>query len=136
MANLQIPHLILTVKDFKASKEFYKTVFIDTLGCEVKIDTDNFYYFRLNDTDQSLGISPENQEFKHEIFNRYKVGLHHFAIELDSKNQLEKVYQKLINIGAEILNVPQYFPDYGDDYYAFYYLDPNNIKHEFVTFAK
>jgi catechol 2,3-dioxygenase-like lactoylglutathione lyase family enzyme len=134
MPNLQIPHLILTVKDFERSKQFYKSIFIDTLGCEVKIESEDFFYFKINDTDQSIGISPENTEFKSETFNRYKVGLHHFAIELETKNELEKVYHKLLDLNAEILDKPQYFPEYGNDYYAFYYLDPDGIKHEFVTF--
>jgi catechol 2,3-dioxygenase-like lactoylglutathione lyase family enzyme len=134
MPNLQIPHLILTVKNFEKSKEFYKAIFVDTLGCEVKIDIEDFYYFKINDTDQSIGISTENPEFKEDIFNRYRVGLHHFAIELETRVELEKVYQKIVELGFGILDKPQYFPDYGDNYYAFYYLDPDGIKHEFVTF--
>jgi glyoxylase I family protein len=134
MPNLQIPHLILTVKDFVLSKDFYKTIFVDTLGCEVKIDNEDFYYFRLNNTDQSIGISPESVEFKDQVFNRYKVGLHHFAIEIETKSELEKVYQKIVELGYGILDKPQNIPDYGDNYYAFYYLDPDGIKHEFVTF--
>jgi hypothetical protein len=43
MPNLIIPHLILTVKDFSVSRAFYKSLFVDPLGCEIKIDEADFF---------------------------------------------------------------------------------------------
>jgi catechol 2,3-dioxygenase-like lactoylglutathione lyase family enzyme len=136
MPNLQIPYIILTVKEFKISRDFYKAVFVDTLGCEVKFDIENFFYIILNDKDQSFGISPENVQFKDQKFNQGRVGLHQFAIELETKKEIEKVYQKIVELGYGNEGKPQNMPDFGDNYYAFYYLDPDGIKHEFVTFEK
>jgi glyoxylase I family protein len=136
MPNLQIPHLVLTVKDFQKSRSFYKAIFVDFLGCEVKIDTNDFFYFRINSSDQSIGISTENQEFKQDKFNRYRVGLHHFAIELETKKLVEDTFDFVKKLGYKILEEPTYYPEYDKNYFAFYYLDPDNIKHEFVTFEK
>jgi catechol 2,3-dioxygenase-like lactoylglutathione lyase family enzyme len=134
MPNLQIPYIILTVKDFKKSKDFYKAIFVDTLGCQIKFDMDNFFYFIINDNDQSFGISPENINFKDQKFNQGRVGLHQFAIELESKKEIEKVYKKIVELGFGDEGKPQNIADFGDNYYAFYYFDPDGIKHEFVTF--
>jgi hypothetical protein len=54
---------------------------------------------------------------------------------LETKKEALKAYKKVVDLGAEILDHPQNFPAYGEDYFAFYYLDPNGFKNEFVTFA-
>jgi catechol 2,3-dioxygenase-like lactoylglutathione lyase family enzyme len=134
MPNLYIPHIVLTVKNFEESKRFYKDVFIDTLGCEVKIEEEDFFYFRINDSDQSIGIAPEIGEFSESVFSRYRVGLHHFAVELESRSEVDRVYNKIVELGMVILDEPQVFAEYGSNYYAFYYLDPNGFKGEFTAF--
>jgi predicted lactoylglutathione lyase len=60
--------------------------------------------------------------------------LHHFAIELENRAQIHKAFEKVKKLGCIVLDEPQLFPDYGDAYYAFYFLDLDGLKQEFVTF--
>ncbi|GAB4149374.1 MAG: hypothetical protein OHK0017_13340 [Patescibacteria group bacterium] len=137
MPNLHIPHLILTVKNFAESRDFYFKLYVEFLKCSIKADEEDFFYFSINETDDtSLGISAENAEFKSDNFSRYRVGLHHFAVELQSRELVNQTFELVQKLGARILDQPQLLPEYGDNYYAFYYLDPSGMKHEFVAFEE
>ncbi len=129
-----IPHIVLSVKDYKDCLNFYKSLFIDHLEGKVKIEESDFFYFSVNDDDLSIGISAVGSKFETSVFDRYNIGLHHFALELGTKSDIDNVYTYLLSLKATILDKPAYYPEYGDNYYAVYFLDPSGIKHEFVAF--
>jgi hypothetical protein len=81
-------------------------------------------------------ISPENPEFVSSKFNRYQVGLHHFALELENKIAIENIYQKLLDLKVKILDAPAFYPEYEEGYYAVYWEDLNGFKMEFVVYQK
>jgi len=131
-----LPHLILTVSDIRRCKKFYKDLFIDYLGGIIKTDEKDFFYFSLNDNGLSLGISQSAEKFQSEKFNRHRVGLHHFALELENNQAIDEVYNCIKNIGAVILEEPKFYPEYSSNYYAVYFEDPSGMKMEFVSFKK
>ena len=131
-----LPHLILTVTDIRRCKRFYKELFIDYLGGEVKTDEKEFYYFTLNKSGFSIGISQAEEKFQSEKFNRHRVGLHHFALELENNQAIDEVFNALEKIGAVILDEPKFYPEYSKNYYAVYFEDPSGLKMEFVSFKK
>lgn len=131
-----IPHIVLTVKNLSESKAFYKALFVDTLGAKVKHDGDDWYYLGLNEDDSSIGVSQCKSGFENDIFDRERVGLHHFAIELSSKKEVDKAYEKLLALDATILDAPAFYPEYDEFYYAVFYLDPSGMKMEFVAFQE
>ncbi len=133
---LSLPHLILTVTDIRRCKRFYKELFIDYLGAEVKTDEKEFYYFRLNKSGLSIGISQAAPNFQIDKFNRHRVGLHHFAMELENNLEIDLVFGALEKIGAVILEEPKFYPEYSENYYAVYFEDPSGLKMEFVSFKK
>jgi catechol 2,3-dioxygenase-like lactoylglutathione lyase family enzyme len=129
-----IPHIVLSVNNYNECVRFYKSLFIDHLGCTVKTEESDFFYFSLNSDDLSIGISEASTNYSLEVFNRYKAGLHHFALELETKDDIDMIYDYLLTLKAVILDKPTYYPEYGDNYYAVYFLDPSGLKHEFVAF--
>lgn len=128
-----IDHFTLTVKDFQKSKEFYTKLFVDYLGGSILLDDDNVFGIKF-DSDFLFEISPEKPEFKDSKFNRYQVGLHHFAVELGTKQEIDNIYQKLLDLGCAILDKPRFYPEYEEGYYAVFYEDLNGFKIEFVAY--
>jgi catechol 2,3-dioxygenase-like lactoylglutathione lyase family enzyme len=131
----RIDHITLTVKDFEQSKQFYKSLFVDYLGGFVHLD--NKYVFGIRFENNFLfEISPENPEFIDSKFNRYQVGLHHFALELENKEAVDNIYEKLLELKVKILDAPAFYPEYEEGYYAVYWEDLNGFKMEFVVYQK
>ena len=131
----RIDHITLTVKDFEQSKQFYKSLFVDYLGGFVRLD--NKYVFGIRFENNFLfEISPENPEFIDSKFNRYQVGLHHFALELENKEAVDNIYEKLLELKVKILDAPAFYPEYEEGYYAVYWEDLNGFKMEFVVYQK
>jgi len=79
-------------------------------------------------------IKAENKEFKDDIFDKTRVGLHHFALEFENKSAVDNIYKKLLELDVKISDKPQFYPDYGDNYYALYFQDPNGFKMEFAAY--
>jgi hypothetical protein len=81
-------------------------------------------------------ISPENPEFIDSKFNRYQVGLHHFALELENKIAIENIYQKLLDLKVKILDAPAFYSEYEEGYYVVFCEDSNGFKVEFMAYER
>lgn len=67
-------------------------------------------------------------------FRLYAPGLHHVAFNVATHEQVDRLHDLLVRLGAEILDGPAEFP-YADDglgYYAVYFLGPDRLKFECV----
>jgi catechol 2,3-dioxygenase-like lactoylglutathione lyase family enzyme len=131
----RVDHITLTVKDFDQSKKFYTQLFVDFLGAKVLLDEDRVFGVQF-ESGFLFEICPENEEFETSKFNRYQVGLHHFALELESKEKIDEVYQKLLDLKVKILDAPTFYPEYVEGYYAVYWQDLNGFKMEFMCYDK
>ncbi len=129
----KVDHITLTVKDFQKSKAFYTDLFVNYLGGKIEINDENLFGI-LFQNGFLFEISGEKPEFKDLQFNRYQVGLHHFALQLENKKMIDEIYQKLLELKVEILDAPAFYPDYGESYYALYWQDLNGFKMEFVCY--
>ena len=58
--------------------------------------------------------------------------LHHLAFKAKTNEEVDEAYEKIKQIGAEIVEVPKYFPQHGERYYAMFFKDPDGIKYEIV----
>ena len=128
----KIDHLALSVKSIKESKKFYKALFVDFLGYKISLESESFLAIDF-DGQFLLEISQEHTKFKNSKFDRYRVGLHHFGLNVESHNQVNELYIKLLELGAVILDPPRFYPQYSQNYYAVFYKDPNGFKMEFVS---
>ena len=67
---------------------------------------------------------------------RGKPGLHHLAFSVNSRAEVERIYDEVIK-NLEHVNVedpPIDCPEYGEGYYATFFFDPDGIKLE-VTYT-
>ena len=58
-------------------------------------------------------------------------GLHHFAFNAESRDQVDHIYGLLYGLGAQLQDPPREY-EYQPGYYAIYVRDPDNIKLEVV----
>lgn len=63
--------------------------------------------------------------------DRYAPGLHHFAWNADSRDDVDRFHEMLKGIGATVLDAPAEY-DYEEGYYAVFFLDPDGMKLEVV----
>lgn len=98
------------------------------------IEHEDFFMIEVGDV--SLGFGGAKEELKGEVFNRYRVGLHHLALEVDGKKTVDTLYTLLEKKGVTILDAPKFYPEYWEYYYALYFEDPDGMKLEVVAYEE
>jgi len=63
--------------------------------------------------------------------DRYRIGLHHLALEAASRAAVDERHGWLVDTGAEIESGPREY-GYSPGYYAVFFYDPDGIKLEIV----
>ena len=128
----QMHHLDLTVSDLARSKLFYELV-LGFLGYRCVKDTARIVVWDLTLPDGVCGIAIRPAERRRE-HDRYTVGLHHFAWNADSRQDVDRLHERLVAAGVTILDTPAEFPQYGAGYYAVFFADPDGLKLEYVHY--
>lgn len=126
-----IHHLDLTVSDPETSAPFYECV-LGHMGYRRTRTYDTGIDFDKGPGPEgfaSVGLVQAKQPLTH---NRFRPGLHHVAWTALSRNDIDALHEKLINISATILDAPADYPEYGKGYYALFFLDPDGLKLEYV----
>ena len=67
-------------------------------------------------------------------FNRYRVGLHHLALKAKSREDVNRFYEFLLREQLPVIDPPADYPQYGPQYYAVFFTDPDGMKLELVHF--
>ena len=119
-------HVILTVSQFVASREFYCEL-LPYLGMQKVFDGDNFVYHVGGRT--ALGIQRCAEEHEGERFVQNRVGLHHVCLRARSRDDVDKAAEKLRQMGAYIDRGPMQ-REWAEGYYFFVFEDPDGIRLE------
>lgn len=120
-------HLALTVSDFEKSEPFYDAI-LSFMGYQI-VEKHEWYTLWWAENAGAIEICrmpPESLNQKHD---RYSPGLHHLAFNADSREEIDRFYQMLLERGVTILDAPAEY-DYTPGYYAVYFADPDGIKLE------
>ena len=64
------------------------------------------------------------------------MGYHHYAFELGAREDVDALYAFLLDQAVTIVDAPADYPDYGEGYYAVYFLDPDDLKLEVMFFLE
>jgi glyoxylase I family protein len=129
----QMNHLDLTVSDLGLSKPFYDLV-LGFLGYRCVKSTNDVIVWDLALPDGVCGIAirPALRPREHD---RYTTGLHHFAWNADSRQDVDRLHERLVAAGVTILDAPATYPQYGAGYYAVFFADPDGLKLELVHYT-
>jgi catechol 2,3-dioxygenase-like lactoylglutathione lyase family enzyme len=67
-----------------------------------------------------------------ETYSRYRTGLQHIAFRVSTRAEVGAIHEWVRRRGDEVLHSPRVFPQFGEHYYATYFLDPHGFKLEVV----
>ena len=119
-------HVILTVSNFDKCREFYCEL-MPFLGLTKVYDGNNFVYHVGGRT--AIGIQRCAPDHIGERFVQNRIGLHHLCLRARSAEDVDKVGEKLRNMGAMIDRGPL-FGDFAPGYYYIVFEDPDGIRLE------
>ncbi len=133
-----IDHIQITVRDLATAEPFYDK-FLSVLGFDLtlksrgRVEEHDFEVVEYFHPMLIIGINSPREAFKDETIHRRKPGsLHHLAFQADSKEQVDRLYPKIVDAGAQIVDPPKYYPQHGENYYALFFKDLEGIKYEIV----
>jgi glyoxylase I family protein len=130
MRSSGVHHVDLVVSSIERSLPFYRDL-LGPLGwhriSEVEGERgETIWYFTGPGT--SIGLRGAQAPGD---YDRYRIGLHHLAIEAHSRAAVDERYDWLVESGAEIESTPREY-GYALGYYAVFFYDPDGIKLELV----
>ena len=125
-----IDHLVIRVGDYERSKAFYGKLF-DFLGFEVSEEYEDAIGWTNGQTRFWIGLADAiGRKRKHRIGD---IGFHHYAFQLRSRQDVDKLQSFLEKLGATIVDPAG---EYYDDYYAVFFLDPDGLKFEGMKYGE
>ena len=125
---LGIDHVDLSVDDLERSIAFYELV-LGSLGFS---RVEHPSYVAWSNGRMNVGLRPAAQ--RSAPVDRSRTGLHHLALRVRSRADVDALHAVLREGGATVLEEPAEYPEYGPDYYAVFFADPDGIKLEVVHF--
>ncbi len=130
---LGFDHVDLTVNDLERSRPFYEKV-LAILGFDLvhSWSTSGSVVFANGIT--SIAIRPPSPENRGMSFDRYRVGLHHLALRAARRADVDRFHAWLVRERIPVLDPPAEYPEYGPEYYAVFFADPDDLKLELVHF--
>ena len=137
-----IDHIHITVSDIDRAEKFYDKLML-ILGFDLNnkeidvVDEHEYKIIEYHSNNFSFGIVNCRSAYREEIINRRKPGsLHHLAFHVDSRSEVDDIYQQIKGIGVDIVHEPKMYPEYCNDYYALFFKDSEGIKYEIVNFSR
>lgn len=125
-------HVDLVCRDLERSVAFYQEVL--GLGEPALFEGERgelIHYLRFPTPGSgSLGL---RQAFEEQKFELYAPGLHHIAFAVQSRAEVDAAHAAAVRVRAEVLHSPQVWPQYREDYYATFLLDPDGFRIEVAT---
>jgi catechol 2,3-dioxygenase-like lactoylglutathione lyase family enzyme len=121
-----IAHIALTVSNFSRARQFYGQL-LPWLGLRPVLDIDNYFYCVGGKTGiaiQAVDATPADDRF-----GQSRTGLHHFCFRLQSREDVDKLYAFVQDLGAPIVHGPQQ-DDWAPGYYSVLFEDPDGIRIE------
>jgi glyoxylase I family protein len=123
-------HLSITVSDRDKSEPFYDAV-LTFMGYE-QVERNEEFTMWWSPPAGAILIGAASPDCMNKQHDRYSPGLHHLAFNADNREQVDNLYQRLLEMNATILDAPAEYPQYAEGYYAVFFADPDGIKLELV----
>jgi len=118
---LGIDHIYIAVSDLARSAAFYDSVmklFGFRKGTDLVGGQPHVHYFNRV---LQYTIRPARLSATHDPL---VPGLHHLCFQVANRNEVDEMAQGLRRLDIEV-STPRIYPEYGTDYYAIYFKDPD-----------
>jgi glyoxylase I family protein len=128
-------HVDLVCRDLPRSLAFYRDVF-GPLGLTEPALFDGergeqIHYLRFpRPGSGSIGL---RQALETQEFSLYAPGLHHVALTVETRADVDAAHVAAVEAGAEVLHAPREWPQYHPAYYAVFFLDPDGFRLEVAS---
>src|SRR4029077_356556 len=127
MEVLGVDHLDLTVKDLAVSVPFYEKV-LGALGFRrIAYESDIEHDIHWANAQLSIGLHEEAPEERNAVHPRRRPGFHHLALRARTRADVDEFHAFLVREGVTVLDPPAEYPQYGTDYYAVFFADPDGM---------
>jgi catechol 2,3-dioxygenase-like lactoylglutathione lyase family enzyme len=126
---LRVDHLVIRVSDYQRSKNFYNRLF-GFFEFEIISDFSDTVGWRNGAT--AFWIMSADAAATNRRLREGDVGLHHYAFELASRSDVDEL-EAFLKVNDIDITDPA--AEYYQDYYAVYFLDPDGIKLEGMTYG-
>jgi len=130
-----VHHVVLTVRDPAQSFPLYDAV-LTALGYRLERENERGFGWELETPSgsHSIDLTRASGDGAKRLHDRYSPGLHHLAWKVDSREEVDRMYQRILSVGATILDAPADYPQYnkGRGYYAVLFADADGLKLECV----
>jgi catechol 2,3-dioxygenase-like lactoylglutathione lyase family enzyme len=129
-----IDHIGIGVPDLGAAKAYYDAL-MPVLGLKQWFPTSPVGEFNYG-PDGAKG--PQiffYQALEPHAYSRHGTGLQHLSFMVESRAIVREAHDWAVAKGAEIVHAPRVFPEYGDDFFATFWLDPHGFMLEAVSYA-
>ncbi len=124
---MPIEHLGVNVPDVAEAKRYYDE-FMPLVGYMPQFGTG---YVPNDWNGAQLFLYPALEGGAH---SRLASGLSHISFLVDTRDRVHRVHEWVVARGDEVLHAPRAFPEYGETFYATYFLDPHGFNLEVVSF--
>ena len=128
-----IDHLAIRVAELERSKNFYGKL-LGFMGFALEWEFGRVAGWDNGET--MFWITEADSRGRRHKHRTGDVGYHHYAFELGSRQEVDALFAFLQAEGVGIVDPPADYPDYGDGYYAVYFLDPDGLKLEAMFFLE
>jgi catechol 2,3-dioxygenase-like lactoylglutathione lyase family enzyme len=136
-----VDHLQITVRDLDRAAAFYDRL-MPLLGFDparrtsAVVERHDFRVVEYGHPRLCFAITSPRSAFAEEKVHRRRPGaLHHLAFKAGSREEVDRLHERLVAIGATIVTPPREYPEYTPaGYYALYFKDPEGMKYEIVTY--
>jgi len=133
MARGGINHMALTVSDLAAAETSFYAPVLTALGYDkVEEETGRMTVWFNAEAGRAINLWQASDDLKARKHERYSPGFHHLAFAVDSRDEVEEVYDVLLANGIRVLDDPAEYPHYAPGYYAVFFEDPDGLKFEAV----
>ena len=127
---LGIEHIDLTVNDVARSRAYFDKV-LGELGFRKFEGSD---YIAWSNAQMTIAIREASAANRDARFDRYRVGLHHLAFRARTRAEVDAFHDFLVREKITVLDAPAVYPQYGENYYAVFFADPEGMKLELVHY--
>ena len=137
-----LDHLHVTVRDLKRAERFYDQ-FLPLLGFDLRYkeydrkEANAYEIIEYHHAAFSIGIVSPRSCFEKEKLSRRKPGaLHHVAFMVDDTQTVDRLYEQVLQMKMQIVHAPRFYPEYCEDYYAFFLKDSEGIELEITCYDR
>ena len=119
-------HVIINVSHWDECRNFYKKL-MSFLGLKLVFDGKEMIYFVGGRT--ALGINRVDEKKNQDYFDQNQIGLHHLCFRAKSKSDIDKLYNYLTEVHAQVVHAPEQ-GTWAPGYYSVLFEDPAGTRLE------